>query len=854
MSAVGGIPVAGGPAAAAAPRRELPGPLALVRVLLLVLLGATVLGAIGLSGSALAVGAMGAEVLGILLYASVPGVLTAVLARHVRTGGPRVRWGIVAVQVWLIIGGLANVGDGSPDGFTQLVVPILILVLINREGSRAWFRLPVAERGQPPRFSLLHMITWKRDRGQTALEYLGLVLIVVALIAALTVGGLGGRITEGLQSAICSLTGSSCPVSPGGSVEAGEGADGDTDGGTGGGADEGAAGETSGGADGGADGGSEGGADGGTTTTGGATGGETTGGSEGTDGRETSGGSEGTGGTQGSGGSEGAASGGSEGAATGGSEGAATGGSEGSTISGGTGGPDDKGRPGTGEDTFPEDGEEPEAAYDVQPTSDEGDGEGGDQAEKEEDCGGWGFFGCAWDRTTQVFKGLVVDGIWGDISGIIDLFKPETWSGLVDYGKQLGDQWSQDSSGAGDKWADGDYLGALWDWGGASVNTVITVGDDVFVGDEVRERWNNGEKTRAVTDVIWNVGSIFIPGYNVGKVVGKVGKLGKLGKVASEIAEAAGDAGAAARRARKAAEAGDLDGVRKAAKEADEAADSAEDAARRTGCAIAGGPPRVPYGPAGGGGGGGGGVPGAGTGVLAAGSPGRAVLAEGGCDEAAKKAAQEARAAERQAHLEQKRLEEPERARKAAADKKQYPEPQRNDTSDPRNYNPPSWADDLKDRTLGDADAGDGYWASRDRNPAPNWKNESWLRYQEQVTGTNRGQEYVVPHPREGKPAVEYDGWDSSRQTFLEAKNGYGSYLSQSDKGTLTPSGKDKFVTEARAQVEASGGRSVEWHFSDPDVAKAARKAFRDEGLPVKVVHTPTKPGDSTRKPGAFDE
>ncbi|CAM5493060.1 restriction endonuclease fold toxin 5 domain-containing protein [Streptomyces californicus] len=497
MSAVGGIPVAGGPAPAAAPRRELPGPLALVRVLLLVLLGATVLGAIGLSGSAFAVGAMGAEVLGILLYASVPGVLAALLARHVRTGGPRVRWGIVAVQVWLVLGGLANVGDGSPDGFTQLVVPILILVLINSEGSRAWFRLPVAERGQPPRFSLPHMITWKRDRGQTALEYLGLVLIVVALIAALTVGGLGGRITEGLQSAICSLTGSSCPVSPGGSVEAGEGTDGGADGGTGGGADEGAAGETSGGADGGADGGSEGGADGGTTTTGGATGGETTGGSEGTGGRETSGGSEGTGGTQDSGGSEGAASGGSEGAATGGSEGAAsggsegaaTGGSEGSTTSGGTGGPDDKGRPGTGEDTFPEDGEEPEAAYDVQPTSDEGDGEGGDQAEKEEDCGGWGFFGCAWDRTTQVFKGLVVDGIWGDISGIIDLFKPETWSGLVDYGKQLGDQWYQDSSGAGDKWADGDYLGALSNWGRASVNTVITVGDDVFVGDEVRERW-----------------------------------------------------------------------------------------------------------------------------------------------------------------------------------------------------------------------------------------------------------------------------------------------------------------------------------------------------------------------------
>ncbi|WP_406149064.1 Tox-REase-5 domain-containing protein [Streptomyces anulatus] len=833
MSAVGGIPVAGGPAPAVAQWRELPRPLVLVRVLLLVLFGATVLGAIGLSGSALSADAMGAEVLGILLYASAPGVLAALLARHVRTGGARVRWGILAVQVWLILGGLANLGNGSPDGLTQLVLPILIIVLISRAGSRAWFRLPPGQRGLPPKFSLPHMITWKRDRGQTALEYLGLVLIVVALIAAMTVGGLGGRITEGLQSAICSLTGSSCPVSPGGSVEAGErpdgGTDGGADGGTSGSADGGSDGGANGGADGGADGGVDGGANGGSTTTGGITGGST--GGDATGGTGSTGG---TGGTEGSGGTAG----------TGGGESAGS-----TTTGGGTGGPDDDGRPGTGEDTFPEDNEEPEAAHDVQ-ASDDGEGEdGGEQAEEQEDCGGWGFFGCAWDRTTQVVKGIVVDGIWGDISGIIDLFKPETWSGLVDYGKQLGDQWVKDSSGAGDKWADGDYLGAVLDWGKASVGTVVTVGDDVFVGDEVRERWNNGEKTRAVTDVIWNVGSIFIPGYNVGKVVGKVGKLGVLGKVAGAVGRAADDAGAAARRARKAAEAGDLDGVRKAAKEADDAADTAEDAARRTGCAIAGGPPRVPYG-----GGGSGGVPGAGTGVLAGGSQGRVVLAEGGCDEAAKAAAAQARAAERAAHLEQKRLEEPERARKAEVDKKKYPEAQRNDTSDPRNYNSPSWADDLKDRTLGDADAGDGYWASRDRNPAPNWKNESWLRYQEQVTGTNRGQEYVVPHPREGKPAVEYDGWDSSRQTFLEAKNGYGSYLSKSDSGSLTPSGKDKFVTEARAQVEASGGRSVEWHFSDPEVAKAARKAFRDEGLPVKVVHSPTKPNDSTRKPGAFDE
>ncbi|MEE1741289.1 Tox-REase-5 domain-containing protein [Streptomyces sp. BE147] len=833
MSAIGGIPMSGAAAPAHGPaRRELPRPLATARVLLVVLFGATVLGGLGLFGSALAVDAMGAQVLGVLLYASAPGVLALLLARHVRTGGKRVWWGLTALQAWLVLGGVANIGDGSAHGFTQLFLPVLILVFLTRKQSRAWFLLPQGQRGEKPGFSLPHMITWRRDRGQSALEYLGLVLIVVALIGAMTVGGLGGRITEGLQSAICSLTGSSCPVSGGGSVEAGGGT-------------EGATGGTEGGATEGADGGTTGGTEGSTVTGGtGSTGG--TGGDTG-----------GTGGS--SGGTEGGSSGGTggdtSGPGTGGGE--ATGGESTGGSSGGTGGPDDDGRPGTGEDTFPEGGEEPEADYD-RPVAAEGDDEagngGGDQAEEKEDCGGWGFFGCAWDRTTQVVKGVAVDGIWGDVTGIIDLFKPETWSGIADYGKQLGDQWTQDSKGAGDKWDDGDYLGAIWDWTTASGNTVGKVADDVFVGDEVRERWNNGEKTRAVTDVVWNIGSLFIPGYDVAKVVGKVGKLGKLGKIAEQVAEAAGDAGAAARRARKAADLGDLDGVRKAAKEADDAADAAEDAARRTGCVIASGPPLVRYGGGPAGGGGSTGVAGAGTGVLASGSTGRVVLADGGCDEAAKAKAQEARDQERAAHLDQKRLEEPERARKAELEKKQYPEANRNDTSDPRNYNPPSWAEDLKDRTLGDADLGDGYWASRDRNPAPNWKNESWLRYQEQVTGTNRGQEYVVPHPKEGKPAVEYDGWDSGRQTFLEAKNGYGSYLSKTDSGTLTQSGRDKFVTEARSQVEASGGRAVEWHFSDPDVAKAARKAFRDEGLPVKVVYSKPKPNDSTRKPGAFDE
>lgn len=693
MSAIGGIPAYGGDAPAPGEgRRELPRALGAARILLHVLFGATLLGGLGLFGSALAVDAMGGVVIGLALYAAVPGVVGWLLSRRVWTGGRGVWGGLIAVQVWLILGGLGNIANGSVHGFTQLFVPTLILVFLTRRESREWFRLAARDRADKPDFSFSHMITWRRDRGQTALEYLGLVLIVVALIGALVLSGVGGQITDRLQAAICSLTGTSCPAAGTGSDTVGAG-------GNKGGSDAGgsavAGGSDAGGSDaGGADGGSAvaGGTDAGSTGSGGANGS----GAGGASGSGGSGGSTAAGGANGAGGT---ASGGADG-------GTATGGTGG--TGGGTGGPD-----GPGTDTYPETSTEPEATYDT-PVSDadsDDSGDSGNDGDKAEDCGGWGFFGCAWDRTTQVVKGLAVDGVWGDVTGIIDLFKPETWSGLADYGKQLGSTWMQDSKDAGSKWDKGDYLGALGDWGKASVNTVVKVGDDMFVGDEVRDRWNNGEKTRAVTDVVWNVGSLFIPGYDVAKVVGKASKLGKLGKVAAKVAEAAENAGNAARRARKAAEVGDLDGVRKAAKEADEAADEAEDAARKTGCSIAFGP-LVRYG-------GTGGISGSGTGVLAAGPPNHVILADDGCDKDVEAKAKEAREQERAAHLEQKRAEEPDRAAKAELAKKQWPEPRRNDTSDPRNYNPPDWAADLKKPDYGSADNGAGYWASRDRNPRP---------------------------------------------------------------------------------------------------------------------------------------
>lgn len=746
MASIGGVPEVPGGRGELSGRRDMPAPLATALVLVHVLFAVTLVGGFGLLMTAGAYDALDGQVIALVAYAAAPGVLGWWLARRSWEGGTRVRRGLLAVQGWLILGGVVNLVSGSARGGLQLLLPILILFFLSRPESRQWYGLSGLERVERRPFSLSRLIRWRRDEGQTAVEYAGFIAIVAAIITALLVSGLGTQIFGGIQSEVCKVTGLACPAVAGS----------DTD---------------------------------------------TTAGNNNADGNSgtTNGGTTGTG-----------------------------------TTTGTTGTTDDqKPAPAPADDK-----------------KDDNDNKGDDGCFS----GIGAFFGCAGNQVKQVGQGLFVDGVWGDVTGIYDMVRHpwDTLKGIGDYGKQLGDDWSKNSKDAGKKWSDGDYGGALWDWAGASVKTGGTVLYDVFIGDDVAKDWNNGDKTRAVSHVLWNVGSLFIPGYDGAKVVeklgdlGKIGKLGKLGKFAEEASKAAEDA-------KKAAKAGDVEGAEKAAKEADDAADEAEKKARESGCTIGAPAHRIPYGDNGGGGPGLLGGTGTGTTVLAAGASSPYVLlAEDGCDEDAKKEAEEARKEEREAYLAKKRAEEPGRAAKAAAAKKEYPDPKHGDTSDPRNYNPPDWAADLKNHTLGDADNSDGFWASRDRNPAPNWQNESWLRYQEQVTGTVRGEEYVVPYPKKGVPDVEFDGWDAGRQTYLEAKNGYEGYLSKSSKGELTPSAKAEFATEARRQVAAAGGKAVEWHFSNPDVAKAARRAFRDEGLDIRVVYEKQKPVGGTRKPGAF--
>lgn len=194
--------------------------LILVRVLFVV----TVVGAIDVLTVASSVEAVDGRLLGMLLYAALPGTAGFVLSLYVRTGGVWIWRGLLAVHVWLAIGALASLsGDGGGQGVPQLMMPIVVAVLLFHRGLRAWFELGVEQRGTRKPFILLRLITPSRDRGQSAMEYLGTVLVVVALVGALMATEVGGQLTGEIRNAICQLTGSACPATDG-NVVAGPGA------------------------------------------------------------------------------------------------------------------------------------------------------------------------------------------------------------------------------------------------------------------------------------------------------------------------------------------------------------------------------------------------------------------------------------------------------------------------------------------------------------------------------------------------------------------------------------------------------------------------------------------------------
>ncbi|MBK3554494.1 hypothetical protein JHN57_34220, partial [Streptomyces sp. MBT59] len=221
----------------------MPRPLQAALILVHVLFVATLVGGVRALSTASSVDAVDGYLLGLLLYASLPGVAVFVLSLYVRHGGVRVWYGLLAGLAWTVLGALAELSGGAEgQGLARLAVPVAVIVLLCRPESRRWFRSGLEQRAEQRLFSFARMMRLRHDGGQTALEYLGLVLVVVALVGGLMATGTGQQLTAEIRSAICELTGSSCPA-PGRDVVAGGGGDGGGTGGSGAGAANGSGGE-----------------------------------------------------------------------------------------------------------------------------------------------------------------------------------------------------------------------------------------------------------------------------------------------------------------------------------------------------------------------------------------------------------------------------------------------------------------------------------------------------------------------------------------------------------------------------------------------------------------------------------
>lgn len=406
----------------------MPRPLQAVLVLLHVLFVATLVGAIRALSTASSVDAVDGYLLGLLLYASLPGVGAFLLSLYVRHGGVRVWYGLLAVQAWIVLGTLAELSGGAGvQGVARLVMPAAVIVLLYRPECRRWFRRGLEQRAGQRLFSFARMMKLRRDGGQTALEYLGLVLVVVALVGGLMATGTGRQLTAEIRSAICELTGSSCPA-PGHDVVAGGGS---TDG--------------SGSGSGNGDGDDDAPGVGANTGAGGRGGGS-----------DESSLTGGTGSTGTTGDTGGAAAAGTTAGSSGNSDGS-SGSSGTSSPSGDTARPQGDSSPPQGGDAFP-----PTAVF--VPVD----------AGRPAGPNGGGFF-----------EGLLGDGLGGDVQGVVDaVLRPG------ESGRRIVDQWERDTRGAGEKWARGDYIGAAWDWntavGGAGAGLAIP-GSGARVDAEVRD-------------------------------------------------------------------------------------------------------------------------------------------------------------------------------------------------------------------------------------------------------------------------------------------------------------------------------------------------------------------------------
>jgi hypothetical protein len=125
--------------------------------------------------------------------------------------------------------------------------------------------------------------------------------------------------------------------------------------------------------------------------------------------------------------------------------------------------------------------------------------------------------------------------------------------------------------------------------------------------------------------------------------------------------------------------------------------------------------------------------------------------------------------------------------------------------------------------------SGPGRWRARNESMP-----ERARKYQEQVTGAERGQVYEV----NGR---NFDGYRDG--VLLDAKaEGYASFIDKDGRFKKWFDVQRELLDPAQKQLSAAQGTKIRWHVAEKSFADALTELFENRGINIDVVHTPPIP------------
>lgn len=184
-----------------------PRELRLVRGLLLVtalLCGFTVAGYVSLEP-------LSAERWGEAVWGLLPGVAAALLAFRAGPGRVGVLRGVVALAATMALLGLGRLAVGEVQGLTNLLIPLVLLLLVLRGDVRAYLRgdpgysTPPAPRPRGVGRSALFRRAPAGQGGQSAVEVVGVLAVAALVVGIGTAALVASNAREGSQEVACTI-------------------------------------------------------------------------------------------------------------------------------------------------------------------------------------------------------------------------------------------------------------------------------------------------------------------------------------------------------------------------------------------------------------------------------------------------------------------------------------------------------------------------------------------------------------------------------------------------------------------------------------------------------------------------